>query len=292
MRILILSKRLSIYSTKRLAQAARSHGHSVRVIDPLKLNIAIVNGKKIVKYKGKDVKKPDIIIPRISGNVNSFSLAAVKQYEQTNTVILNNPFPISIARDKFMSIQYLLANGVDVPATAMIRNPEDIDSALSMVGGPPVILKLIEGLQGIGVILAESRDSIESTINAFFSLGQNIILQQFISESKGRDIRIFVVGGNVVGAIKRIAKSGEFRTNIHRGANAESIILPDSYKEIALKAASTIGLDIAGVDIIESSSGPKVLEVNPSPGFEAIEKITKSDIALEIIKYAESKSKL
>ncbi|MGB9734989.1 MAG: RimK family alpha-L-glutamate ligase [bacterium] len=287
MRILLLSKKSSIYSTRRLVETARQRGHAVKVVDPLKLNIAIINKKPIITYKGKSIKIPDVVIPRISGTINSFSLSVVKQFELLNVPVLNRSSAIALARDKFMSAQCLIANGINVPATAMIRNPEDIDIALNLVGGPPVILKIIEGAQGIGVILAESRDSIESTINAFFSLGQNIIIQQFVSESKGKDIRILVVGNRVVASMRRVAKAGEFRTNIHRGGQGERIILPVLYQDIALRAVKTMGLDLAGVDIIESSDGPKVLEINPSPGIEGLEKTSNIDIAIDIISYVE-----
>ncbi|MCL5276398.1 MAG: RimK family alpha-L-glutamate ligase [Deltaproteobacteria bacterium] len=290
MRILVLSKNIGIYSTGRLAEAARSRGHAVRVVDPLKFNIATVEGKFTVTHKGNPVKLPDAVIPRISGTVNSFGMAVVKQFELLKTTVLNAASAIALARDKFMSAQYLADAGIDVPATAMIRNPEDIDTALEWVGGPPVILKLIEGAQGIGVILAQSRDTIESTINAFFSLGQNIIIQQFVSESKGKDIRVLVVGDRVVASMRRVARSGEFRTNIHRGGQAERIELPESYASMAKRAVGIIGLDIAGVDIIESADGPKVLEINPSPGIEALEKVNGMDIATEIIKYVEDRA--
>lgn len=287
MRILILSKKSSIYSTRRLVEAARKRGHAVKVVDPLKLNIGIINKKPIVIYKGKAIKIPDVVIPRISGTINSFSLSVVKQFELLTVPVLNKSSAIALARDKFMCAQCLVANGISVPATAMIRNPEDIDTALKFVGGPPVILKIIEGAQGIGVLLAESRDSIESTINAFFSLGQNIIIQQFVSESKGKDIRILVVGDRVLASMKRVAKAGEFRTNIHRGGQGEKVNLPSLYHEIALHAVKAIGLDVAGVDIIESINGPKVLEINPSPGIEGLEKTSNIDIAVSIIEYTE-----
>jgi ribosomal protein S6--L-glutamate ligase len=288
MRILLLSKKIGIYSTRRLAEAARKRGHAIKVIDPLKFNIAILDEKAIITYKDKILKLPDIVIPRISGTINSFGMSVVKQFELLDIPVINRSSAIALARDKFMTAQCLLARKIDVPATAMIRNPEDIETALKLVGGPPVILKLIEGAQGIGVILAESRDSIESTINAFFSLGQNIIIQQFVAESRGRDIRVLVVGDRVIASMRRIARAGEFRTNIHRGGQGEKIVLPPLYADIAIRAVKTIGLDVAGVDIIESSDGPKVLEINPSPGIEALEKINKQDVAKEIITYAET----
>lgn len=287
MRILILSKKIGIYSTRRLAEAARKRGHAVKVIDPLKFNIALLNNRAAVTYRDNPVKLPGIIIPRISGTINSFGMSVVKQFELMHVPAVNTSSAIALARDKFMCAQYLLARSIAVPATAMIRNPEDIETALKLVGGPPVILKLIEGAQGIGVILAESRDSIESTINAFFSLGQNIIIQQFVAESKGRDIRVLVVGGEVVASMRRVARAGEFRTNIHRGGQGERILLPPLYADIAVRAARTIGLDVAGVDMIESADGPKVLEINPSPGIEALEKITGQDVATSVIMHAE-----
>ncbi len=288
MHILLLSKKIGIYSTRRLAEAARKKGHAIKVIDPLKFNIAILDEKALITYKDKILKLPDIVIPRISGTINSFGMSVVKQFELLDIPVINRSSAIALARDKFMTAQCLLARKIDVPATAMIRNPEDIETALKLVGGPPVILKLIEGAQGIGVILAESRDSIESTINAFFSLGQNIIIQQFVAESRGRDIRVLVVGDMVIASMRRIARAGEFRTNIHRGGQGEKIVLPPLYADIAIRAVKTIGLDVAGVDIIESSDGPKVLEINPSPGIEALEKINKQDVAKEIIAYAET----
>ncbi len=288
MRILILSKKIGIYSTRRLAEAARKKGHAINVIDPLKFNIAILDGKAIITYKDKALKLPDIVIPRISGTINSFGMSVVKQFELLHIPVINRSSAIALARDKFMTAQCLLASKIDVPATAMIRNPEDIETALRLVGDPPVILKLIEGAQGIGVILAESRDSIESTINAFFSLGQNIIIQRFVAESRGRDIRVLVVGDKVIASMRRIARAGEFRTNIHRGGQGEKIVLPKLYENIAIRAVMAIGLDVAGVDIIESADGPKVLEINPSPGIEALEKINKQDVAKDIITYAET----
>ncbi len=290
MRILILSKNIGIYSTGRLAEAARSRGHAVKVMDPLKFTIATVEGRFTIEHKGNAVKLPNVVIPRISGTVNSFGMAVVKQFELLDTAVVNTASAIALARDKFMSAQRLAAAGIVVPATAMIRNPEDIDTALRLTGGPPVILKLIEGAQGVGVILAQSRDAIESTINAFFSLGQNIIIQQFVSESKGTDIRVLVVGGRVVASMRRVARAGEFRANIHRGGQGETIDLPESYASIARRAAGIIGLDIAGVDIIEGEGGPKVLEINPSPGIEALEKVNDRDIATEIVKYVEERA--
>lgn len=287
MRILILSKKIGIYSTRRLAEAARKRGHAVKVIDPLKFNIALLNNTAVVTHRDLPVKLPDIIIPRISGTINSFGMSVVKQFGLLNIPSVNSAASIALARDKFMCAQHLISRRIAVPATAMIRNPEDIETALKLVGGPPVILKLIEGAQGIGVILAESRDSIESTINAFFSLGQNIIIQQFVAESKGRDIRVLVVGGEVVASMRRVARAGEFRTNIHRGGQGERIVLPRVYEDIAVRAVGTIGLDVAGVDMIESTGGPKVLEINPSPGIEALEKITGQDVATRIIMHAE-----
>lgn len=288
MRILILSKKIGIYSTRRLTEAARRRGHAVNVIDPLKFNITIKEGRADVTYRNKSVNLPDVVIPRISGAINNFGVSVVKQFELLNVPVMNKAAAIALARDKFITAQHLLAKGIAVPATAMIRNPEDIETALRLVGGPPVILKLIEGAQGIGVILAESRDTVESAINAFFSLGQNIIIQQFVSESKGKDIRVLVVGNRVIASMRRVAKAGEFRTNIHRGGQGEKILLPRLYADIAMKAVQTTGLDIAGVDIIESADGPKVLEINPSPGIEALEKVNNQDIATEIIKYAET----
>jgi len=288
MHILILSKKISIYSTRRLAEAARQRGHLVKVIDPLKFNIAILNGKAAIIYKDKTIKLPDVVIPRISGAVNSYGMAVLKQFELLDVPVACRASAIALARNKFMSAQCLSAEGIDIPATVMIRNPEDINAALKLAGGPPVILKLIRGTQGIGVILAESRNAVESTINAFFNLGQNIIIQQFVSESKGTDIRILVVADKVIAGMRRKASRGEFRTNIHRGGQAQKITLPPLYMDIAKKAVRAIGLDIAGVDIIESKDGPKVLEINPSPGIEALEKVNNRDIASEIIKYVET----
>lgn len=288
MRILILSKKIGIYSTRRLAEAARRRGHAVTVIDPLKFNIALKEGRAAITYRDKTVGLPDVVIPRISGAINNFGVAVVKQFELLGVPVMNRSSAIALSRDKFIAAQHLLARGIPVPATAMIRNPEDIAAALKLVGGPPVILKLIEGAQGIGVILAESMDTVESALNAFFSLGQNIILQQFVSESRGRDIRVMVVRRKIVASMRRIAKAGEFRTNIHRGGLAEKIFLPPVYADLAVRAVETMGLDIAGVDIIESADGPKILEINSSPGIEGLEKVNELDIAAEIIRSAET----
>ncbi len=291
MRILILSRKMGIYTTRRLAEAARARGHAVTVIDPLRLNISVLGDRAVVTYKNKPIKLPGAVLPRIAGTVNGFGMSVVKQFELLDVPVINRASAIALARDKFLCAQVLFTRGIAVPPTAMIRNPEDIEAALSAVGGPPVILKLVEGAQGIGVILAESRDSIESTINAFFSLGQNIVIQQFVAESKGKDIRVLVTGDRVVASMRRIARAGEFRTNIHRGGQAERISLPGDYAALARDAVRAVGLDVAGVDIIESADGPRVLEINPSPGIEALEKVNGQDIASEIITYAEEASR-
>jgi ribosomal protein S6--L-glutamate ligase len=232
------------------------------------------------------VPPPDVVIPRIGAGITNYGLAVVHHFEMTGTAILNRSQAIARARDKLRSLQLLMRHNVDIPRTVFARSPVHLDRMLTAVGGTPCIVKLVEGTQGIGVMIAESRESLEAMLETFFAIGQNIIIQEFIKESKGRDVRAFVIGNRVVGAMRREAKLGEFRSNIHRGGQGRAVELSPEYEKAALLATRIMGLQIAGVDMLESKDGPKVMEVNASPGFEGLENATHDDIASQIISYA------
>ncbi len=290
MNLLILSQKRNLYSTRRLIETAQKQGHTVNVLDPL--NLLLILGKKShsVFYKNlsQQIAKIDAVLPRIGSSMMDYGLAVVIQFNMMGIPTINNFLPIALSRDKFRCLQLLSCYDIDIPKTAMIRTLDQIDEAIKMVGGFPIVLKLLRGTQGIGVMLAKTRDS---ALNTLWGLQQDVMIQEFISESKGKDIRALVVNGKVVAAMRREARIGEFRSNIHRGGIGQLIDLKDEFKHVALKSVEVIGLDIAGVDMLESNTGPKIIEINSSPGFEGLEKATGKDIAKCIIDYAENFSK-
>jgi len=286
-KIAVLSTVKSLYSTRRLVEAAQQRGHECVVIDHSKCYVGIQQGKPSIHYKGQDLSDIDAIIPRIGASVTFYGSAIVRQFEVMDVISANPSQAITRSRDKLRCLQILSAAGIGLPITGFARTASDVDDLISMVGGAPLVIKLLEGTQGIGVVLAETKKAASSVIEAFYGLGNNILIQEFIKESKGSDIRAFVVDGKVVGAIKRTAKEGEFRSNIHRGGTAQIIRLSKAERETAIAAAAQLGLTVCGVDMIPSDRGPLVLEVNSSPGLEGIEKATKKDIASEIIQYIE-----
>jgi ribosomal protein S6--L-glutamate ligase len=291
-KIAVLSTVKSLYSTRRLVEAAEKRGHECVVIDHSKCYVGIQQGKPSIHYKGQDISDIDAIIPRIGASVTFYGSAIVRQFEVMDVISANPSQAITRSRDKLRCMQILSGAGIGLPITGFARTASDVDDLISMVGGAPLVIKLLEGTQGIGVVLAETKKAASSVIEAFYGLGNNILIQEYIKEAKGTDIRAFVVGGKVVGAMKRTAKEGEFRSNIHRGGTAEIIRLTKNERETAIAAAASMGLTVCGVDMMPSDRGPLVLEVNSSPGLEGIEKATKKDIAGEIIMYLEKQFEL
>ncbi len=284
--ILILSRKKSLYSTRRLVQAAKEQGHRPVVADTLRLNLAVERDHPTILYGTETLPKPDVVIPRIGASITNYGLAVVNQFDMMGVPVLNNSVPIARSRDKLRCLQILARFGIDIPKTVMAHQRANVPKLVELVGGLPAIVKLVQGTQGIGVMIAHTLDELETLLNTFWDLGQDILLQEFIQESEGRDVRAFVVGEKVVAGMRRQAKAGEFRSNIHRGGEGTPIELPADYARTAVAAAKTIGLEVAGVDLLESKDGPKVMEVNSSPGFEGIEGATKLDVAGTIIRHA------
>ncbi len=290
MKILILSRRRSLYSTRRLVETARTMGHAVRVADPLDCYLHLGRKAPSVYYRDRmhPLRDYDVVIPRIGASVTEYGLAVVNQFDMMGIPVVNNSQPIARARDKLRSLQLLTRHDVDIPRTVIARNPGQIQRAIKMVGGVPVILKLIRGTQGVGVMLVDKEEQVESIIETVWILGQDILIQEFVKESEGKDIRALVVGDRVVAAMRREARIGEFRANIHRGAGAAPLTLAPAYEWAAVMASRVMALQVAGVDLLESRTGPKVMEINSSPGFEGLEVATGVDVARSIIEYAVS----
>jgi ribosomal protein S6--L-glutamate ligase len=286
MKTAILSRGASLYSTSRLKEAAVNRGHEVTIVDYLRCYMDITARRPKVLYRGEEVR-PHAIIPRIGASYTFYGTAVVRQFEMADIFTVNSSDGISRSRDKLRSLQILSRAGVGLPTTSFAHSIQDVASLLEVVGGAPVVVKLLEGTQGLGVVLAETRKAAESVIGAFRQLDANILVQEFIKEAKGADIRAFVVGGKVVAAMLRQGAPGEFRSNIHRGGTAEAIKLSPKERSTAVRAAKSLGLDVAGVDLIQSDEGPMVLEVNSSPGLEGIESASSIDIADLIIEYIE-----
>lgn len=287
MNIVILSRNPHLYSTRRLVEAAKKRKHNVEVIDPLKCEIIIEKKNPAVLYKGKPLENVDAIIPRIGASVTFYGTAVVRQFEMMKIFSTVESQALVRSRDKLRSLQVLSRAGLGMPKTVFSNYTKDVAEVIKYVGGAPLVIKLLEGTQGLGVVLAETKNAAESVLEAFNGLHARVIVQEYIKESKGADIRVFIVDGNVVGAMKRQAKEGEFRSNLHRGGSANIIQLTDEEENAALKAAKSLGLGICGVDMLQSARGPLILEVNSSPGLEGIEAATKKDIANTIIRYIE-----
>lgn len=287
MKIAILSTNKNLYSTHRLLEVAQSRGHECVVLDHRKCYVGIKQGKPSIHYNGQDVSDIDAIIPRIGASVTFYGTAIVRQFEVMGVISANHSQAIMRSRDKLRCMQILSGAGIGLPITGFARSTHDVDDLIKMVGGAPLVIKLLEGTQGIGVVLAETKKAASSVIEAFYGLGNNILIQEYIKESRGTDIRVFIIDGKVVGAMKRTAKDGEFRSNLHRGGSATLIKLTKTERETALSAAKELGLTVCGVDMLPSDRGPLVLEVNSSPGLEGIEKATQKDIATKIIEFLE-----
>lgn len=287
MNLVVLSRNAKLYSTKRLVEAAQSRGHEIRVIDHSKCDLVIEKKKPKVLYRGEEITGVNAVIPRIGASVTFYGTAVVRQFEMMNVFTAVESQALVRSRDKLRSLQILSRAGLGLPKTVFTNYSKDVERTLKEVGGAPVIIKLLEGTQGLGVVLAENKKAAVSVIEAFNGLKARVIVQEFIKEAKGEDIRAFVVDGHVVGAMVRTAKEGEFRSNLHRGGSAKVIELTPEEEIAAIKAANAMKLGIAGVDMLRSDRGPLIIEVNSSPGLEGIESATGVDIAGQIIKYIE-----
>ncbi|WP_341226552.1 30S ribosomal protein S6--L-glutamate ligase [uncultured Arcticibacterium sp.] len=287
MKIVILSRNANLYSTRRLKEAAEKRGHEVQIISPLKCDLVIEKKKPQIFYNGSFITGVDAIIPRIGASVTFYGTAVVRQFEMMKVFTTVESQALVRSRDKLRSLQVLARAGLGLPKTVFTNYSKDTEQVIEKVGGPPCIIKLLEGTQGVGVVLAETQSAATSVLDAFQGLQARVIVQEFIKEANGSDIRAFVVDGVVVGAMKRQGKEGEFRSNLHRGGSAEVVELTEEEENAALKSARVLGLGVAGVDMLRSNSGPKIMEVNSSPGLEGIERATGQDIAKSIIRYIE-----
>ena len=291
MKIAILSRNRKLYSTRRLIEACQLRGHEPIVLDVLRCYMDIESNKPEVHYKGEILPEIDAVIPRIGASVTFYGTAVLRQFEMMGAFPLNESVAVVRSRDKLRSLQLLSRKGIGLPKTGYANDPDDIGDLIKMVGGAPLVIKLLEGTQGIGVVLAETKKAAESVLEAFMGLKANIMVQEYIKEAGGADIRCLVVGEKVVATMKRQAPPGEFRSNLHRGGSASIVKITPRERETAAKAARIMGLNVAGVDILRSERGPLVMEVNSSPGLEGIENATGRDIASLIIEFIEKEAK-
>jgi ribosomal protein S6--L-glutamate ligase len=289
MHIVILSRNPRLYSTQRLVKAAQRSGHMVRVVDHVKCDISIEKRNPQIWYNGHVLEGVDAVVPRIGASVTFYGTAVVRQFEMQKVFTTTESQALVRSRDKLRSLQILSRAGLGMPKTAFTNYGRNVDALLDRVGGAPCVIKLLEGTQGVGVVLAETRKAAVAVIEAFNTLKARVIVQEFIQESRGADVRAFVVDGRVVGAMRRQAREGEFRSNLHRGGKAHVIELSSEEESAAIKAAKALGLDVAGVDMLQSDRGPLILEVNSSPGLEGIERATGHDVAGEIVRFVERK---
>lgn len=285
MKIAILSQDTKLYSTKRLKEAGEERGHAMRVVNYLRCYMNITSHKPTVVYNGQPLEEFDAVIPRIGASRTFYGTAVVRQFEVMGVFSANESQAISRSRDKLRCLQILARDGVGLPVTGFAHATQDIDGLIETVGGAPLVIKLLEGTQGIGVVLAETQQAAKSVIEAFRGLDANILVQEFIKEAKGADLRCLVVGGKVIAAMKRQGAEGEFRSNLHRGGTAEAIKLTPEERSTAVRSAKAMGLRVAGVDLLRSHHGPVVMEVNSSPGLEGIEKATGIDVAGKIVEF-------
>jgi ribosomal protein S6--L-glutamate ligase len=291
MKIAVLSRNANLYSTSRLVKAIEKRGHEAVVIDHLKCSVTADIGDPRVYYQGKLLSDVDAIIPRIGASVTFYGTAIVRQFEMMGKFTANSSISIVRSRDKLRSLQILSRHHVGIPKTVFASNPKQIDKLIQEIGGTPVVIKLLEGTQGIGVVLAETKKAAKSVVEAFHGLNAHMLVQEFIAEANGADIRAFVINGKVVGAMKRQGAEGEFRSNLHRGGSSKVVKLSRAEKKAAVEAAKAMGLGVAGVDMLQSERGPLILEVNSSPGLEGIEKATGIDIADKLIEFVETGAK-
>jgi ribosomal protein S6--L-glutamate ligase len=291
MKIAILSRNPKLYSTRRLVEAGTELGHEIEVVDPLRCYMTIASQRPSIHYKGEALKGVDAIIPRIGASITFYGTAVVRQFEMMNVYSINESVAISRSRDKLRSLQLLARKGIGLPVTGFAHSTQYTNDLINLAGGAPLVIKLLEGTQGIGVVLAETQKAAASVIEAFRGLKENILVQEFIKEADGADIRCLVVGDKVVAAMKRQGKEGEFRSNLHRGGNASIAKLTPEERSTAVRAARIMGLNVAGVDLLRSNHGPVVMEVNSSPGLEGIETATEKNVAGMIIQFIEKQAK-
>lgn len=291
MKVAILSTKPKLYSTTRLIEAAEKRGHEVHVVNTLRCYMNIASNKSAIHYRGRELMYYDAVIPRIGASITFYGAAVVRQFEMMNVYSVNGSTGIVNARDKLRAMQFLSQRGIGLPITGFAHAPDDIGDLIKMVGGAPLVIKLVEGTQGIGVVLAETEPAAESVIEAFLGIKANILVQEYIKEANGADLRCFVVGNKVVAAMLRQAKPGGFRSNLHRGGQATEVKLTPLERDTAILAAQTVGLQVAGVDMLRSDRGPLIMEVNSSPGLEGIESATNKDVATMIIKFIETNVK-
>jgi len=286
--VVILSRNPRLYSTRRLVEAAAQQGLAPRVLDTLRCNMVVARDAPRILYGGEDLVADDIhvVIPRIGASITGYGISVVNQLELMGVPVLAAATPIARSRDKLRALQLLSRFGIDVPRTVMCRFREEVPEAVEMVGGLPCIIKLIQGTQGVGVMMATTMAEVQGMLEALWTLGQEIVLQELVAESRGKDVRALVVGDRVVAAMRRTAREGEFRSNIHRGGSAEAVELPREFVETAVKAARVMGLEVAGVDMLEARTGPKIMELNSSPGFEGLEAATGKDVATPYVQHA------
>jgi len=291
MKIALLSRNRQLYSTRRLVEAAEARGHDVRVLDVLRCYMNVTSHRPSIHYRGEELELFDAVVPRIGASVTSYGTSVLRQFEMMGTYPLNESVAIARSRDKLRALQLLSRRGIGLPVTGFANKPDDIQDLIKMVGGAPLVIKLLQGTQGIGVVLAETRKAAESVIESFLGLNASVLVQEYIREAGGADIRCLVVGDKVVASMKRQAREGEFRSNIHRGGTASLIKITPEERSTAVRAAHTMGLNVCGVDILRSNHGPVVMEVNSSPGLEGIEKTTGKDIAGLVIDFLEKHKK-
>ena len=291
MKLLMLARNPNLYSHKRLVEAAEARDHEIRVIDTLRVYMNITSHRPEVRYAGEVLPHFDAIIPRIGASITFYGTAVLRQFEMMGIWPLNESVAIGRSRDKLRSLQLLSRAGLGLPVTGFAHNPRETDELIKMVGGAPLVVKLLEGTQGIGVVLGETHSSAKSVIEAFRGAKVNILVQEFIAEAKGVDIRCLVIGDRVVGAMKRVGAADDFRSNLHRGGTASDVKITPEERSTAVRAAKVLGLNVAGVDLLRSNHGPVIMEVNSSPGLEGIEAATGKDIAGQIIKFIEKSAK-
>lgn len=288
MRFVMLARNPSLYSHRRLIEAAEARGHRLEIINTLHVHMNITSNRPVLRFGGQELPLYDAVIPRIGASITHYGLAVLRQFEMQGVFPVNESVAIGRARDKLRALQLLARAGIGLPVTAFAHGPRKAEDVIKEVGGAPVVIKLVEGTQGMGVILAETNASAISIVEAFSAANINILVQEYIKEAEGSDVRALVVGGRVVAAMRRVGKSGEFRSNLHRGGMAEAADISDDERTTAVRAAAVLGLNVAGVDMLRSNHGPVVIEVNSSPGLKGIEQTTGVDVATEIIAFIET----
>lgn len=291
MKIAMLARNAELYTHKRLKEAAEERGHTLDIINTLRCYMNIASRRPEVYYNGEKLEGYDAVIPRIGASITFYGMAVLRQFEMQGVYPLNESVAIGRSRDKLRSMQLLARDGIGLPVTTFAHDPKQTDEVLELAGGAPVVIKLLEGTQGIGVVLADTKRSAKSVVEAFRGAGVNILLQEFIKEAGGTDIRAIVIGGKVVAAMKRTGAAGDFRSNLHRGGSAELIKLSPEERSTAVRSAKSMGLNVCGVDMLRANHGPVVMEVNSSPGLEGVEKATGLDIAGKVIEYIETHAK-